>query len=139
MSQAFVLFNVPAEWQPFVELAMMKQEHLPPCTTKIATVKSIFSWMCAMIKIPNPKEYPSLKLQSCAWILRLWSWSRSALRFWVLGILWVLELGNWSLIVVQPAVMRVTAATAGTAFFAAHEIAEQVAHVLLDLLRVLAG
>jgi hypothetical protein len=42
---------------------------LPSCTTKIATVKSIFSWMWAILKNPNsqgpnPKEVPGFKLQA---------------------------------------------------------------------------
>ena len=43
-----VQFDVPAQRQPAIELAMMDQEHLSCRTTKIATVKSIFSWMWAI-------------------------------------------------------------------------------------------
>src|ERR1017187_4166426 len=103
--------------------------------TKMATVKSIFSWMWAMAagvtsfhgymvtKVERQPVHleasPALLMQPC----------NDA----------TLQPCNPS-IVIQPAIMRVGRAAAHAAFFVrpAHEVPEDVAHILLDLLRVFA-
>src|ERR1035437_9484077 len=106
--------------------------------TKMATVKSIFSWMWAMgggsYIVTWLHGYMVAKVERQP--LRL-DQARALLMQPCNGA--TLQPCNPS-IVIQPAIMRVGRAAAHAAFFVrpAHEVPEHVAHILLDLLRVFA-